>query len=140
MIKKAKKGKKVTKVAKAKKITVNKLVQELSAGSSKLQQYELVVIFKPFLPDQVRTQGDQKITHTITTGGGQVLHKDVWGKRYLAYPIEAHNEGYYVVYHIQLPPGEAKEVTKHLQRTNDVLRYLMIRNDEGEVKARKPDK
>ena len=58
----------------------------------KLNGYEMAVVLKPLLPDDVRKSLHKEFVDMITKDGGEVLDIDVWGKRYLSYKIKGHNE------------------------------------------------
>ncbi|MDD3661706.1 MAG: 30S ribosomal protein S6 [Candidatus Dojkabacteria bacterium] len=94
--------------------------------------YEMMVIFKPLLPDDVRKGSHQAIIDIIRNHGGEVVNADVWGKRYLAYPIQSHDEGYYIVYEFQLPPSALSDVQFELKRITEVLRFLISKIDGAE--------
>lgn len=95
--------------------------------------YEMVVVFKPFLPDKVRNEADEKVTTIITENQGKVSAKDIWGKRYLAYPIQSHVEGYYVMYQFDAVPAGIETIKKLMNRHVEVLRYMVIKKDAREV-------
>ncbi|HNZ70466.1 MAG TPA: 30S ribosomal protein S6 [Candidatus Dojkabacteria bacterium] len=87
--------------------------------------YELMVILKPLLPDDVRKSIHKNIVKTIQDMGGDVKDVDVWGKRYLAYDIKGHNEGYYIVYQYDLPSNQVEEFARQLGLKQEVIRFLV---------------
>ncbi|WKZ29776.1 MAG: 30S ribosomal protein S6 [Candidatus Dojkabacteria bacterium] len=91
--------------------------------------YEMVVVFKPFLPDKVRNEADDRVGAIVGESGGKVSSKDIWGKRYLAYPIQSHVEGYYIMYQFETLGEGVEYVKKHMNRHQEVLRYLIIKKD-----------
>lgn len=99
--------------------------------------YEMVVVFKPFLPDKVRNEADAKVEQIITDAKGSVTVRDIWGKRYLAYEIDGHVEGYYVMYQFEAPSVKMDDIKKYLNRHPEILRYLVLRKDEKDVNAPK---
>jgi len=78
----------------------------------KLKTYELMVALKPLLPDDLRKSIHKEFTELMSKDGGEVLDVDVWGKRYLAYKIQGHNEGYYIVYNFRNIPGSINEMKR----------------------------
>ncbi len=109
---------------------MDKKIKKLFEVKPQERFYELVVVFKPFLPDKVRLEADAKVEKIIEDVGGSVKNKAIWGKRFLAYAIKGHKEGYYILYYISLPSDKTKEVEKHLNRHSEVLRFLMIKFKE----------
>lgn len=93
--------------------------------------YELLVILKPLLPDDVRKAIHKGISKTITDMKGEVKDVDVWGKRYLAYKIKGHNEGYYIVYLIDLPSDQVEEFSRQLRLKQEVIRFLVTKLDKN---------
>ena len=91
--------------------------------------YEMVVVFKPFLPDKVRNEADAKVEQIIIDAKGTVSLSDIWGKRYLAYELDKHVEGYYVMYQFEAPSLSVDGIKKAMNRHQEILRYLIIKKD-----------
>ena len=100
--------------------------------AEKLVGYEMMVIFKPLLPDDVRKGSHKAIISLVKKHKGEVVAADVWGKRYLAYPIISHDEGYYIVYDLNLPPSAVVDVRVEIGRIAEVLRFLISKIDVPE--------
>lgn len=99
--------------------------------------YEMVVVFKPFLPDKVRNEADAKVEQIIMDAKGTVSLRDIWGKRYLAYELDKHTEGYYVMYQFEAPSLSMDGIKKLMNRHQEILRYLVIKKDIKEGTATK---
>lgn len=96
--------------------------------SMKLEnKYEMMVILKPLLPDDVRKSTHKEILDLVEGQGGVVDDTDVWGKRYLAYDIEGHNEGYYIVYQLTMPGAGIAEMKRQLGLKQEVLRFMVVK-------------
>ncbi len=92
------------------------------------QKYELMVIIKPLLPDNVRLGVESKIVEILEKNDGKVSNIDVWGRRSLAYKIKGYSEGYYIVYQFENYPAIIKSsVEKSLRSNPDILRFLIIK-------------
>lgn len=91
--------------------------------------YELMYIARPTLDEQALAALNDKVDKFITSLGGQVLKRDDWGKRHLAYPIAKYTEGFYSVLHIQLPPKAVRDLERNLKLAEDVLRHLIVKMD-----------
>ena len=57
------------------------------------------------------------------------LQKKIWGKRHLAYVIEGNEEGYYVVYNLEIDKSKITEIQNKLKFMNDILRFLLVLED-----------
>lgn len=89
--------------------------------------YELMYIARPTLDDQALAMLKDKVDKFITNAGGQVLQREDWGKRRLAYPIAKCTEGFYSVLQIQLPPTAVRGLEHNLKLAEDVLRHLIVK-------------
>ncbi len=112
---------------------MDKKIKELFTPTVEERFYEMVVVFKPFLPDKVRTEADAKVEKIIEDAGGSVKSKAIWGKRFLAYPIKGHKEGYYILYYFKLKADKVDEVKKYLNRHPEILRFLIIKLKELDI-------
>ena len=70
---------------------------------------------------------------------GEIVELDEWGIRRLAYPIRKLNEGYYLIYRLQLPNDKPKAVEAVLRQRDNVMRVLAVR-DRPEWKTLKAPK
>jgi len=95
-----------------------------------MTDYELMVILKPMLPEDIKAKVLKNIEDHVAKASGKIKASDVWGKRHLAYPINNHEEGYYIVYKIDLDSANVSEFKGQLKLTNGVLRSLLIKESE----------
>ena len=71
----------------------------------------------------------------ITSNGGEIVKVDVWGRQALAYPIEKHNEGYYVLIQFKADTNYTNdELEKRFQFNENVIRYVIVMLDEKRFK------
>ena len=92
--------------------------------------YETVFIARQDLsPAQVEalTEGFVKI---IKDGGGKVHKTENWGLRSLAYRIQKNRKGHYVLIETDTPPEALHEMERNLRLSEDVLRYLTVREEK----------
>lgn len=94
------------------------------------REYELVYIMQPEMSDQALTEFNERMMKVIIDQGGTMQATELWGKRALAYPIEKHFQGHYVLHRFLLPPQGSDEIERLLRYSEDVLRYMMVRADE----------
>jgi small subunit ribosomal protein S6 len=91
--------------------------------------YELVFILNANLTEDDSTKLLGKVNDQITKLGGTVTETNPWGKRRLAYPIKKQAEGNYVLEKVQMKQTALKELDASLKLTEDVLRYLFVREN-----------
>jgi small subunit ribosomal protein S6 len=90
-----------------------------------MKKYELMIILKPLLPEDIRAGLQKKLEKLVVKGEGKIIATDAWGKRHLAFPIKKHDEGYYIVYKLSMKQAYAQEFQRELKLTSDILRFLL---------------
>jgi small subunit ribosomal protein S6 len=96
-----------------------------------LRRYELVVIISPQVADDDLPEAvDNLVRRPVESRGGVCQEVNVWGRRRLAYPIQRHAEGNYVLTQLELDPQQTGELERGLLISEDVLRHLLVRLDE----------
>ena len=90
-----------------------------------MREYELMYIVRPTVGDDQFTGATERVDTLVTNLGGEVQEKQPWGKRRLAYPIEKHEDGYYVLSRIRLDPGRTQELEDQLRISDEVIRHML---------------
>lgn len=104
-----------------------------------LIQYDLNVILDPSLSEQ-QVQGEKDaVALQVERAGGEIASLDEWGVRRLAYPIRKGNDGYYLVYRLNLAGDTPKAIEAALRQRDNVMRVLVVR-DRPEWKTKKERK
>jgi small subunit ribosomal protein S6 len=110
----------------------------MSAKESKnIRNYEMAVALKPLLPDDIRKSIHKDFVDLVKSKGGEVLDVDVWGKRYLAYKINGHNEGYYIIYTFNVIPSNVAEIRRQMELKQEVLRYMIVEVEDVDELGKK---
>jgi len=95
-----------------------------------LRGYELVLIIDPEILEEDVPSAIEKVSQFITGRGGEVADVNRWGRRKLAYPIQRHMEGNYVVTQFRLDPDQIAGLEASLGLAEEVIRHLVVRTDE----------
>lgn len=95
-----------------------------------MNKYESIYILRPTMEEEATKAMVERFSNLITTEGGEVEKVDEWGKRRLAYPIQDFREGYYVLMNFSANPELPSELERIYKITDDVIRYIIIRDDE----------
>lgn len=96
-----------------------------------MRRYELVVIISPQVADDEVPEAVERLVRRPVEGqGGEVGEINQWGRRKLAYPIQKHLEGNYVLTELRLDPQRTKELERGLHISEEVIRHLLVRLDE----------
>ena len=64
-----------------------------------MRQYETMVIIDAMISDDAIKAEIETIAANITKGNGEILRRDDWGKRKLAYTIKKRQHGFYVIFY-----------------------------------------
>lgn len=99
-----------------------------------MNKYEVLVILKPLLPDDVRRGTMQKVEKIIGSQKGSVKKTEVWGKRHLAYEISGHSDGYYVLWGVELPADAVRKLETELKIIPEILRYSVLKVEKFDLK------
>ncbi len=97
-----------------------------------MQRYELAIVYDPGLEVDL-SKAEDRVKKIIADNGGKIVSDDNWGKRKLAYPINKNEHGVYVFYIVELVPTSLGKIESTLNITNEVIRYLIVRQDEKEL-------
>ena len=97
-----------------------------------MRDYEAVYIFDSALEEPTVNEKLDRF-HTLVAGdaGGEVTEVDHWGRRPLAYPLQKHQNGYYVVTHFRAEAERLPEFERLLKLDDDLLRYLIVVNEDN---------
>jgi len=94
-----------------------------------VNKYELAVILRPDLEEEVKLAESQKVQELITRFGGTIVKIDDWGKRRLAYEIKKVNEGFFSFISFDAEASAPAEIESRIRIMESVLRYLIIRKE-----------
>ena len=92
-----------------------------------MRDYELAFIVMPNVDDNGVTAVVDKVSQFVKSANGEVASVDVWGRRTLAYPINNHREGIYVLFQAKMPPAALVELERNLKLSEEIIRYLLIK-------------
>jgi small subunit ribosomal protein S6 len=92
--------------------------------------YELVYIVSPDATDEQIAAIHTQVEQTTQKMGGTLVKTDNWGRRKLAYEIQHHKEGTYVLEVLEGGGELMKELDRRLKVVDQVIRHLIVRVDE----------
>ena len=94
-----------------------------------MRDYELAFIVRPNVDDNGVTAVVDKVSQFVKSAHGEVASVDVWGRRNLAYPINNHREGVYVLFQAKMSPSALTELERNLKLSEEIIRYLLVKVD-----------
>ena len=89
--------------------------------------YELVYIVSPDATDEQIAAIHTQVEQTTQKLGGTLVKTDNWGRRKLAYEIQHHKEGTYVLEVLEGGGELMKELDRRLKVVDQVIRHLIVR-------------
>ncbi len=93
------------------------------------REYELVFVLIGNLDDEAVRNFNERLNQVIEGQTGIVNSTEIWGRRTLAYPIGKNFDGIYILERFHMLPSGTEEVDRFLRFNENVIRYLLIRND-----------
>lgn len=95
-----------------------------------MKRYEGMFIIRPDLTGEETDQVLSQIEDELGKLAGKVIHREMIGRKALAYPIQKQNEGIYVLYLLDLASAEVKRFERRLKMNQKIVRFMLIRVDE----------
>jgi small subunit ribosomal protein S6 len=90
--------------------------------------YELYLIFSIKISEKDAEEIIKKNSELIEKSG-EVKSIDRWGSRKFAYPIKKEDEGVYTIIKFRCAPGVPGEITRIMNITEGVLRFMIIKSE-----------
>lgn len=97
-----------------------------------MNNYLLTVLVKNDVSDTDR----KNLISGIEKKFGKLGKEDLWGVRDLAYPIQHMDKAFYAHFAFESEPNTISDLDKSLKLNEDIIRYLLIRNEPSK-KAKK---
>ena len=110
-----------------------------------MRTYEALYIVQPDLKDDEIQTIAKNVESRVTENGGTIVRSEIWGKRRLAYEVQRHSEGCYVLLRFTAAPSLIARLENDLRLLEPVIRYLVVHFDdktlrlEAEQKRRKEE-
>ncbi|MDO7787276.1 30S ribosomal protein S6 [Desulforamulus aquiferis] len=95
-----------------------------------MRNYELMYIIKPDVEEEKLNALVEKFKGLVEENGAEVTKLDKWGKRRLAYEVNHIKDGFYVLMQFKAEPAAAAELDRVMKITDDILRHMIVREDE----------
>ncbi|MBK6791958.1 MAG: 30S ribosomal protein S6 [Anaerolineales bacterium] len=90
-----------------------------------MRNYELMCIIQPDLDETAMNGVLDKVKGWITESGGSIDKAEVWGRRRMAYSINKHREGQYVLMNVSLSPAAISTLERNLRYQESIMRHML---------------
>ena len=95
-----------------------------------MRKYEIMYIIRPTVLEDDRKVLIETLNEIFTSRGGEILEVNEWGMRDLAYEIQKHRKGYYVVLNVNTEDEARAEFDRVVRIKEDVIRHLIIKMEQ----------
>ncbi|MBP7462418.1 MAG: 30S ribosomal protein S6 [Candidatus Delongbacteria bacterium] len=103
-----------------------------------MKAYETLFIVKPQVEEKALGELMSKYENLMTKNQCQILKKENWGLRTLAYEIKKCRQGFYLQFHFMAPESFIKTLEHAYRIDENIIRYITVRLSPSEEKAYQP--
>ena len=94
------------------------------------KNYEVMFIINAGLDEEAADAIVKRVEDLITKNGGTVNNIDRMGKRRLAYEVQKHTDGNYVLVEFAIDPAQIKEIDRVIKINEKIIRHLIVKQDK----------
>ncbi len=94
-----------------------------------MTKYELCFVVNAKIEDEERAATVAKVQALIERFGGAITNVDEWGKKKLAYEIQKMKEGFYYFIQFNAETSAPKEIESRIRIMDNVIRYLIVKQE-----------
>jgi small subunit ribosomal protein S6 len=94
-----------------------------------MNHYETVFILNPVLSDKQIEEAVKKYVSFLETNKSKVSHKENWGLKKLAYPIQNKNSGFYHLLQFESDAEVINPLEVEFRRDERIMRFLTVKLD-----------
>ena len=95
-----------------------------------MRKYELVFILRADQPDSEMEARVKRTADIIGQHQGEITKQDHWGVRRLAYEIDKHDKGNYMLLKFRCESSGLTELDRSFRLDEMVLRHLIVKDEE----------
>lgn len=92
-----------------------------------MNNYELMVIFNPYLSDAEVTNMVAAVKKTVSDEKGEVLAEDLLGRRKFFHTMAKKRDGFYAYFKIRTAPKTVSKIKRDLKLKQNVFRVEILR-------------
>lgn len=96
-----------------------------------MRKYELTVVLPGKTTAAKKRSTQTKLEKMIKGVKGKVGKVDDWGKIELSYPLAKNDAGVFLHFPLELEPEAAKGLDSKLNLEEDIIRYLLVREESS---------
>ena len=98
-----------------------------------MNQYETVFILTPVVSEEQMKEAVAKFETILTNNGAEIVFKNFWGMRKLAYPIQKKSTGFYQLIEYKAEGSVIETLETELKRDERIIRFLTVKLDKHAI-------
>jgi len=98
-----------------------------------MNHYETVFILNPVLSESQVKEAVQKFNDYLVSKGAEMISKEDWGLKKLAYAIQNKKSGFYHLFEYKVSGEAITPFELEFRRDDSVMRYLTVRLDKHAI-------
>jgi small subunit ribosomal protein S6 len=98
-----------------------------------MKNYETVFILNPVLSDVQVKETVSKFEDFLTSKGAEMIAKEDWGLKKLAYEIQNKKSGFYHLFEFKAPAEVLKAFETEFRRDERVMRFITVALDKHAI-------
>ena len=98
-----------------------------------MNQYETVFILTPVLSEEQMKEAVKKYEDLLKKEGATIVHRENWGMRKLAYPIQKKSTGFYYLIEFKAEGEIVSKLEVEYRRDERIIRFLTFKMDKYSV-------
>ena len=100
-----------------------------------MNYYENIVILDDTLSEEDLRAAIEKIKGVMQDAEGQIVKTDEWGIRKLAYELNKHKRGFYVLYCLKAPASAIQKLEEFYKIFDPALKHMVIKLEKKQIRA-----
>tara|TARA_B100000242_G_C42619158_1_gene291920 strand:+ start:115 stop:441 length:327 start_codon:yes stop_codon:yes gene_type:complete len=89
--------------------------------------FEQVIMLRQDLSSSDLSEEIKKHEELLSNLDGNIVYKESWGLRNLAYPIKENKKAFYEYMNIEIPQDKIDKINTDLNLNENIIRYLSIK-------------
>jgi len=89
--------------------------------------YEEIMILSPELDEKGVEDIFRKVNEIITSKGGEVIRREDWGIKKLAYELNRYQKGYYILILFRSLPSVIPDLERMARVTEQVIKIMVVK-------------
>ncbi|MCE4956708.1 30S ribosomal protein S6 [Macrococcoides caseolyticum] len=95
-----------------------------------MRKYEIMYVVRPNIEEDAKKALIERFEEILTSNGAEIIESKDWGKRRLAYEINDFKEGFYQIVKVNSTDVATNEFDRLAKINDDIIRHIVIREDE----------